>query len=198
MHSIEMNGITHLPGSQRVREDAAPPLAGAFDPYPVPGNDRAARGVAIRYGPSRLFVPTGDGDHAPRQMFVECDGSWHRIVVVGDAWCPLDHDPDEIRRENLLAALTGTPVACIAVIDTLFRPDDPRADRETGPTPAVVEGGTFRPGDDAEPGDIDNRSYRAFLRASPAGRTATRGGPERRIRDRWSRRRAAASRHKDP
>ena len=31
---------------------------------------------------------------------------------------PLDHDPDELRREELLVALGGTPLPCLQAIDT--------------------------------------------------------------------------------
>ncbi|BFO18790.1 hypothetical protein SHKM778_51780 [Streptomyces sp. KM77-8] len=37
---------------------------------------------------------------------------------------PLDHAPDEIRREELLAELTGTPLACLRAIDRAHRRPD--------------------------------------------------------------------------
>ncbi|MFE3939952.1 hypothetical protein ACFXPJ_40960, partial [Streptomyces goshikiensis] len=37
---------------------------------------------------------------------------------------PLDHDPAEIRREELLVALTGTPLPCLQVIDAAHRRPD--------------------------------------------------------------------------
>lgn len=34
---------------------------------------------------------------------------------------PLDHDPDELQREELLAALGGPPIPCLRVIDEAHR-----------------------------------------------------------------------------
>ncbi|MFJ8881943.1 hypothetical protein ACIRJR_00840 [Streptomyces sp. NPDC102402] len=62
---------------------------------------------------------TGTDDAVPR--VVECRGSRHRIGLVDGALAPLDHDPAEIRREELLAALTGTPLPCLQVIDAAHR-----------------------------------------------------------------------------
>ncbi|SCF17174.1 hypothetical protein GA0074695_3969 [Micromonospora viridifaciens] len=56
---------------------------------------------------------------APR--LVACRGARHRIGLVHGVLTPLDHDPAEIRREELLAALTGTPLPCLRVIDEAHR-----------------------------------------------------------------------------
>lgn len=56
---------------------------------------------------------------APRR--VECRGAEHRIGLVDGVLAALDHDPDEIRREELLAALTGTPLPCLRAIDSAHR-----------------------------------------------------------------------------
>jgi hypothetical protein len=56
---------------------------------------------------------------------VECRGERHRIGVVDGALVPLDHEPDEIRREELLVALGGPALPCLAAIDHDHRrPDD--------------------------------------------------------------------------
>ncbi|MFB7088347.1 hypothetical protein [Streptomyces sp. NPDC056296] len=52
---------------------------------------------------------------------VECRGARHRIGLVDGALAALDHDPAEIRREEMLAALTGTPLPCLQVIDEAHR-----------------------------------------------------------------------------
>ncbi|MFC6016228.1 hypothetical protein ACFP2T_08465 [Plantactinospora solaniradicis] len=62
---------------------------------------------------------TADGGATPR--FVECRGTRHRIGLVNGTLVPLDHDPAEIRREELLAALTGTPLPCLQAIDEAHR-----------------------------------------------------------------------------
>ncbi|MFJ3516052.1 hypothetical protein [Streptomyces sp. NPDC090131] len=63
-----------------------------------------------------------DRPGAPR--VVECRGEVHRIGLVDGVLAPLDHDPAEIRREELLAALTGTPLPCMQAIDTAHRQPD--------------------------------------------------------------------------
>ncbi|MET7302210.1 hypothetical protein [Embleya sp. NPDC005575] len=65
--------------------------------------------------PSRIPDPAGQ----PHP--VECRGARHRIGLVDGVLAPLDHDPAEIRREELLVALTGTPLPCLQVIDEAHR-----------------------------------------------------------------------------
>jgi hypothetical protein len=60
-----------------------------------------------------------DGGGDPR--LVECRGAQHRIGPVNGVLVPLDHDPAEIRREELLAALGGNPLPCLRAIDEAHR-----------------------------------------------------------------------------
>ncbi|UYQ65341.1 hypothetical protein [Streptomyces peucetius] len=92
-------------------------------------------------GPSR----TPDRSGQPR--LVECRGARHRIGLVDGVLAPLDHDPAEIQREELLAALTGTPLPCLQAIDEAHRRPDcltgvrERLDHgDTAGALAVVEG----------------------------------------------------------
>ncbi|MEU6297892.1 hypothetical protein [Streptomyces erythrochromogenes] len=110
-----------------------------------------------RPAPPRTAEPgpeTGPGQ--PRH--VDCRGARHRIGLVDGVLTPLDHDPAEVRREELLAALSGTPLPCLRAIDAAHRrPDCLTGVRErldhgdvTGAL-AVVEGllgpdATLRPG----------------------------------------------------
>ncbi|KAB8196248.1 hypothetical protein FH608_005595 [Nonomuraea phyllanthi] len=55
---------------------------------------------------------------------VECRGARHRIGLVDGVLVALDHDATEIRREELLAALTGTPLPCLQAIETAHRSPD--------------------------------------------------------------------------
>ncbi|AJT69360.3 hypothetical protein T261_7763 [Streptomyces lydicus] len=94
--------------------------------------------------------PTGPPrtpDLAGQPHLVECRGAQHRIALVNGVLAPLDHDPAEIRREELLAALTGTPLPCLQAIDEAHR--DPHcldgvrerlAHGDTTGALAVVEG----------------------------------------------------------
>ncbi|MFG2610984.1 hypothetical protein [Streptomyces anulatus] len=66
----------------------------------------------------------GGGDRAGASRLVECRGSQHRIGLVDGVLAPLDHDPAEVRREELLVALTGTPLPCLQAIDEAHRRPD--------------------------------------------------------------------------
>jgi hypothetical protein len=88
-------------------------------------------------------IPAGVG--GPR--LVECRGSRHRIGLVDGVLAPLDHDPAEVRREELFVALGGTPLPCLRAIDEAPRhPEslvDVRARLDHGDVAgalAVVEG----------------------------------------------------------
>ncbi|WP_406390715.1 hypothetical protein [Streptomyces sp. NBC_00887] len=92
-------------------------------------------------GPS----PAPHGAGQPR--LVDCRGAQHRIGLVDGVLAPLDHDPVEIRREELLVALTGTPLPCLRAIDEAHRRPDcltgvrERLDHgDTAGALAVVEG----------------------------------------------------------
>ncbi|WP_314218931.1 hypothetical protein [Streptomyces zaehneri] len=69
-------------------------------------------------------VPGRHSDLAGRARLVECRGATHRIGLVEGVLAPLDHDPAEIRREELLASLTGTPLPCLQAIDRAHRRPD--------------------------------------------------------------------------
>ncbi|MER6068654.1 hypothetical protein ABT187_07295 [Streptomyces sp. NPDC001817] len=65
-----------------------------------------------------------DPDPVERARQVECRGTTHLIGLVDGVLVPLDHDPDEIRREELLAALGGPPLPCLRAIDEAHRRPD--------------------------------------------------------------------------
>lgn len=70
--------------------------------------------------PPRTLRAPDPGDGAR----VHCGGDLHRIGLVDGVLVALDHDPDEIRREELLVALTGTPLPCLQAIDRAHRRPD--------------------------------------------------------------------------
>ncbi|MEU4463377.1 hypothetical protein AB0G20_06645 [Streptomyces sp. NPDC024017] len=77
--------------------------------------------VASALGVERTSgLPERAGD--PR--VVECRGARHRIGLVDGALAALDHDPAEIRREELLAALGGPPLPCLRAVDEAHRRPD--------------------------------------------------------------------------
>ncbi|MET8977712.1 hypothetical protein ABZX85_19045 [Streptomyces sp. NPDC004539] len=75
---------------------------------------------ALVPGYSRAVEPAADRAH----RFVDCRGERHRIALVDGVLSPLDHAPEQLRREELLAALTGTPLPCLRVIDEAHRRPD--------------------------------------------------------------------------
>ncbi|EST20111.1 hypothetical protein M878_40585 [Streptomyces roseochromogenus subsp. oscitans DS 12.976] len=88
-----------------------------------------------------------DADPVARARLVECRGATHRLGLVDGVLVPLDHEPDEIRREELLVALGGPPLPCLRVIDEAHRRPDcltgvrERLDHgDTDGALAVVEG----------------------------------------------------------
>ncbi|WP_330350598.1 hypothetical protein [Streptomyces sp. NBC_00582] len=81
--------------------------------------------VAAALVPGRPPVPPPRSDDpAGRARLVECRGARHRIGLVDGVLAPLDHEPEEIRREELLAALTGTPLPCLQAVDRAHRRPD--------------------------------------------------------------------------
>ncbi|WP_327185164.1 hypothetical protein [Streptomyces sp. NBC_01334] len=101
--AIEAGRLHPLVASALVPEHVVPEQLGTEYAAPVPGR-----------------LP----DRAARARLVECRGATHRIGLVDGVLAPLDHDPTEIRREELLAALTGTPLPCLQAIDRAHRRPD--------------------------------------------------------------------------
>ncbi|MFD6418514.1 hypothetical protein [Streptomyces sp. NPDC060194] len=52
---------------------------------------------------------------------VECGGEVHRIALRDGVLTAVDHDPAQLRREELLVALGGSPLPCLRAIDTVHR-----------------------------------------------------------------------------
>ncbi|WP_422741183.1 hypothetical protein ACN27B_19450 [Micromonospora sp. WMMD754] len=77
--------------------------------------------VASALAPESRPVPAVAGPPADPPGLVTCRGARHRIALVDGVLTPLDHDPAEIRREELLAALTGTPLPCLRAVDEAHR-----------------------------------------------------------------------------
>ncbi|MFI1507157.1 hypothetical protein [Streptomyces sp. NPDC020597] len=78
----------------------------------------------------------GAADRPGQPRFVECRGARHRIGLVDGVLVPLDHDPAELRREELLVALGGTPLPCLRAVDEAHR----RPDCLTGVRERLVHG----------------------------------------------------------
>ncbi|WP_405063595.1 hypothetical protein OG474_18615 [Kribbella sp. NBC_01505] len=70
--------------------------------------------------------PVADSDRRPGDPHrVECRGEMHRIELRDGVLAAVDHDPEQLRREELLVALGGPPLPCLRAIDAVLR--DPEA-----------------------------------------------------------------------
>ncbi|MFE9563952.1 hypothetical protein ACFYM0_22905 [Streptomyces sp. NPDC006487] len=151
------------------------------------------RALVPDWSPSRLAGAGAEApDRAGAPRLVDCRGARHRIGLVDGVLVPLDHDPAEVRREELLVALTGTPLPCLRAIDEAHRrPDSLSGVRErldhgdTAGALAVVEG-LLGPGALLRDGPLRDELEAAALRrvthglfrsglAGPAGGRAPAG-----------------------
>ncbi|MGV9327113.1 hypothetical protein [Streptosporangium sandarakinum] len=159
--------------------------------------------AALVPGRSPDVEPHGHrNENGPRT--VECRGARHRVALVNGVLVALDHDATEIRREKLLAELTGTPLPCLRLIEGAHRsPEclpDVRARLEhgdaagaqatvddlLGPDARLPEGPLRDVLDEAARRRIDHGLFRAGLGSGP--------GPAERP-DRRSRKGRARPRH---
>ncbi|PSL52724.1 hypothetical protein B0I31_11111 [Saccharothrix carnea] len=91
--------------------------------------DRLHPLVASALRPHHGPVGTARSPDRPGNVrLVECRGATHRIGVVDGVLVPFDHDPDELRREELLVALGGTALPCLRAIDDAHRHPESLAD----------------------------------------------------------------------
>ncbi|MFJ4273359.1 hypothetical protein ACIP29_22700 [Streptomyces coelicoflavus] len=162
------------------------------------GADRLHPLVATALAPGRRPVPAAPPrawDPAAGPRIVDCRGARHRIGLVDGALAALDHDPAETRREELLAALTGTPLPCFQAIDEAHRRPECLPDirerlnhGDTAGALAVVEsllGPAARLRDGALRDDLEAAArrriahgmFRAGLDEPPAGRVPDRHRP---------------------
>ncbi|MEV7726312.1 hypothetical protein AB0P15_16395 [Streptomyces sp. NPDC087917] len=93
---------------------------GAIDPGRL--HPLVARALVPDHPPTAPSPRPPDPAGAPHR--VSCRGAEHRIALVDGVLAALDHDPAELRREELLVALTGTPLPCLQAIDTAHRRPD--------------------------------------------------------------------------
>ncbi|MEU8697624.1 hypothetical protein AB0C61_08015 [Streptomyces sp. NPDC048680] len=133
-----VDGDGHGPPALRISAAPSDGVAAALPVLPdaatwVPPDLELLRAGAIEAGRLHPLVasalapdhsppgPDQEPDPAGRPRLVECRGARHRIGLVNGVLVPLDHDPAEIRREELLVALTGTPLPCLRAIDEAHR-----------------------------------------------------------------------------
>lgn len=95
-----------------------PLVASALTTYGLTAvsDSTAASGSALAADPAT--GPTADPGDPHR---VECRGEVHRIALRDGVLTAIDHDPVQLRREELLVALGGPPLPCLRAIDTVHR-----------------------------------------------------------------------------
>ena len=165
----------------------------SLPPRPDPWHP-ALPGVALTDIPGRAHpdpaepvlpgVTVADTPGREALWLVECCGETHRVGQVDGVLVPFDHDPADLSRELLLAALGGPPLPCLRAISTALRNpdclDDVRARLSHGDhdgaaalvadllgSGAVAEGELAEAFADATEGRIAHGLYRAGL-AGPA------------------------------
>ncbi|MBD0418666.1 hypothetical protein H0H10_05660 [Streptomyces sp. TRM S81-3] len=69
-------------------------------------------------GPAPVAGPAAEPGDPHR---VECRGEVHRIALRDGVLTAVDHDPAELRREELLVALGGPALPCLRAIDAVHR-----------------------------------------------------------------------------
>jgi hypothetical protein len=99
-----------LPDLELLRAGLVP--AGRLHPLVAAALSRCGPAPAAGSGP----VPRPDDPHR-----VECRGEVHRIALRDGVLTAVDHDPAQLRREELLAALGGPALPCLRAIDAAHR-----------------------------------------------------------------------------
>ncbi|MFE0089790.1 hypothetical protein [Streptomyces sp. NPDC058991] len=78
--------------------------------------------VAAALAPYAAVAPVaGAGPETGDPHRVECRGAVHRIALRDGVLTAVDHDPDQLRREELLLALGGPPLPCLRAMDAVHR-----------------------------------------------------------------------------
>jgi hypothetical protein len=97
--------------AERLHPLVAAALAGSAAPAAQPRSGPASAAASA--------APPGD----PHR--VDCRGELHRIGLRDGVLAAIDHDPAQLRREELLVALGGPALPCLRAIDAVHR--DPEA-----------------------------------------------------------------------
>lgn len=137
--------------------------------------------AALAPGRVRAVGPPDAPPGTPGPRYVLCRGARHRIGLVGGVLTALDHGPAEVRREELLTQLSGTPLPCFqAIAEAHRRPEnlpDVRArlvhgdirgalaevEALLGPSARLREGGLRDALDAAVQGRVDHGLFRSGL-----------------------------------
>ncbi|WP_131831197.1 hypothetical protein [Frankia sp. CcI49] len=165
------------------------PVTGTFPSDLLwPARDRSAPPPPVEIANAREGAEEHLGPTSGTVWHVDCRGTPHLIVLVDGLPVALDHGPAELRRERLLAELTGAPLPCVRVLDQALRltvpadgvPGDPQDAAPDGvdlfgaaphtslPRPATwrVTGRSWPSSAHGRPNRPDRRARRAHARPS--------------------------------
>ncbi|MBW8482446.1 hypothetical protein [Actinomadura parmotrematis] len=133
--------VHHVPTFRPLREPLPPQVVAALPVLPEAAArilpdlallraglltaDRLHPLVADALPPSGAAPAPGPGPRPGDPHRVECRGEVHRIALRDGVLTAVDHDPAQLRREELLVALGGPPLPCLRAIDAVHR--DPQA-----------------------------------------------------------------------
>lgn len=111
---------TSSPASTRIRDWPLLPHASTWPPLDLELLDAGLLDVDQLHP---LFAPhrRTSTRQTTDSRLVDCQGAVHRIGLVDGVLVALDHDADEIRREELLMALGGNGSPCLRAIDEAHR-----------------------------------------------------------------------------
>lgn len=131
----------HVPTFRPVREALPPQVVAALPVLPeaaarilpdlallragLVAADRLHPLVAKALSASGTEPAPGPEDQPGDPHRVQCRGDVHRIALRNGVLTAVDHDPAELRREELLIALGGPGLPCLRAIDAVHR--DPQA-----------------------------------------------------------------------
>ncbi|MFE9340561.1 hypothetical protein [Streptomyces sp. NPDC007063] len=85
--------------------------------HPLVAAALAAPGPVPATGPGGPSEPVGPGSENGDPHRVVCRGEVHRIALRAGVLTAVDHDPAELRREEMLVALGGPALPCLRAID---------------------------------------------------------------------------------
>lgn len=126
------------------------------------------------------------GPAAGTVWHVDCRGAPHLVVLVDGLPVALDHGPAELRRERLLAELTGAPLPCVRVLDQALRLTVP-TDGVPGDPPDVAPDGADLFGAAPPPSLPRPATWRVSGRSWPSSMHGRRAIRARRTHARHSR-----------
>ncbi|WP_152991232.1 hypothetical protein [Frankia sp. R43] len=117
------------------------PVTDAFpSDLPRPARDRSASSPPVEIANAPEGAEEHLGPASGTVWHVDCRGTPHLVILLDGLPVALDHGPAELRRERLLAELTGAPLPCVRVLDQALRLTIPAGGVPGDPPEAAPDG----------------------------------------------------------